>query len=35
MIPQDKRAEEIKERWRRWFDARSFISSALLSCGII
>jgi hypothetical protein len=23
MIPQDKRAEEIKERWKRWFDARS------------
>ena len=23
MIEQDKRAEEIKERWRRWFDARS------------
>ena len=23
MIPQDKRAEEIKERWQRWFDARS------------
>ena len=23
MIEQDKRAEEIKERWRRWFDARA------------
>ncbi len=23
MIPQDKRAEEIKDRWQRWFDARS------------
>ena len=23
MIQQDKRTEEIKERWRRWFDARS------------
>tara|TARA_R100000008_G_scaffold83512_1_gene69050 strand:+ start:3988 stop:6018 length:2031 start_codon:yes stop_codon:yes gene_type:complete len=23
MIKQDKRAEEIKERWRRWFDART------------
>ena len=23
MINQDKRAEEIKERWRRWFDARA------------
>ena len=23
MIPQDKRAEEIKERWKRWYDARS------------
>ena len=23
MIEQDKRAEEIKERWKRWFDARS------------
>ena len=22
MIEEDKRAEEIKERWRRWFDAR-------------
>ena len=22
MIPQDKRAEEIKERWQMWFDAR-------------
>jgi hypothetical protein len=23
MINQDKRAEEIKERWKRWFDARA------------
>lgn len=23
MIPQDKRAEEIKQRWQRWYDARS------------
>jgi len=23
MIPQDKRAEEIKERWDRWFNARA------------
>ena len=23
MIPQNKVAEEIKERWRRWFDARA------------
>ena len=23
MIPQDKKAEEIKERWKRWFGARS------------
>jgi hypothetical protein len=23
MIKQDKRAEEIKERWQRWFDARA------------
>ena len=23
MIPQDKRAGEIKERWQRWFDARA------------
>jgi len=23
MIEEDKRAEEIKERWRRWFDARA------------
>ena len=23
MIEQDKRAEEIKERWRRWYDARA------------
>ena len=23
MIPQNKVAEEIKERWRRWYDARS------------
>jgi hypothetical protein len=23
MIPEDKRAEEIRERWRRWFDARA------------
>ena len=23
MIEQDKRAEEIKQRWRRWFDARA------------
>ena len=23
MIPQDKRCEEIKERWRKWYDARS------------
>ena len=23
MIPQNKRAEEIKERWQRWYDARS------------
>ena len=23
MIPEDKRTTEIKERWRRWFDARS------------
>ena len=23
MIGQDKRAEEIKERWRRWYDARA------------
>jgi len=23
MIEQDKRAEEIKERWNKWFDARS------------
>ena len=22
MIPQDKRAEEIKQRWMRWYDAR-------------
>ena len=23
MIEQDKRTDEIKERWRRWFDARA------------
>ena len=23
MIPEDKRTKEIKERWRRWFNARS------------
>ena len=23
MIEEDKRAEDIKERWKRWFDARS------------
>ena len=23
MIPEDKRTTEIKERWRRWFNARS------------
>ena len=22
MIPQDKRAEEIKQRYNRWYDAR-------------
>ena len=23
MIPEDKRAKDVKERWQRWFNARS------------